>query len=206
MTASLIHLLGSHDWSDAVGSIWCNGYTPQDPDSKSREQGDCGMDLISDAEIANPIREEKPLQPDFRTRLWTKSKLGHKEAEIEVVGTASSKFWLVVRQSLFHALDFSVIVAFQPPGTYARFILRRYNGKSHEHGNGLEGDAPFYDFQIHQATERYQQAGWAHEEHFAERTDRYGSVEEAIDCALSDCNFRVKGARTKTLEEPYGRE
>src|SRR5580658_4924738 len=157
--------------------------------------GDYGsglMELITDAEIRALLNEEKPLPPDYRERLRTKTKPGHKESEIEVLGSNASRFWLIIRQSLFQSLDFSVIVAFQPPGSYGRFILRRYNGKSHEHGNGLEGEPPFYDFHIHVATERYQRAGWPHEEHFAERSVRYGSVEEALDCALQDCNFRVK--------------
>jgi hypothetical protein len=161
------------------------------------------MEVITDTEIAALLKEEKPLPADFRSRLWTRVKPGHKETEIEVVGAASSRFWLLMRQSLTQVLDFSVIVAYQPPGTYRRFILRRYNGKSHEHGNDLENEEPFYDFHIHVATQRYQSAGWPHEEHYAEPTDRYGSVEEALDCALRDCNFRVKGPRTKSLGE-YG--
>ena len=204
MTASQAHSLVLYDLLDSEGPGFFRSWVPRSPALVPATYGGVTVDLISDAEIAALIKEEKPLPVDFRARLWTKTKPGHKETEIEVVGAASSRFWLILRQSLYQALDFSIIVAFQPPGTYSRFILRRYNGKSHEHGNGLEGDDTFYDFHIHIATERYQKAGWAHEEHFAEPTDRYGSVEEALDCALKDCNFREKGARIKTLEEAYG--
>jgi hypothetical protein len=163
------------------------------------------LNLLTDHDIELLLKEGKPLPQDFRSKLSLKPKRGHKQAEIEVVGAAGSKYWLILRQSSVQALDFSVIVAYEPPGSYRRFILRRYNGKSHEHGNGLDGGPSFYDFHIHQATERYQRAGWPHEEHYAEPTDRYGSLEEALECALKDCGFKVSGPRVRTLEEPYER-
>ena len=65
--------------------------------------------------------------------------------------------------------------------------LRRYNGKSHRHSNPMEGDR-FYDFHIHTATERYQLSG-NREDTYAVSSDRYASLEEAIDCLLEDCAF-----------------
>jgi hypothetical protein len=46
----------------------------------------------------------------------------------------------------------------------------------------------FYDFHIHEATERYQALG-AQEDGFASPTDRYGDLMQALDCLFSDCGF-----------------
>jgi len=65
--------------------------------------------------------------------------------------------------------------------------LQRYNGKSHEHTNPIEGET-FYDFHIHQATEKYQEMG-AREDTFAKPTDRFADFQQAITCMLIDCGF-----------------
>lgn len=156
--------------------------------------------LLTDAAIRDLLREPKALPDDFRKKLSLKVKPGHKEVELDVVGLAGSKFWLILRQSVAQPLDFSVIVSYQPPGTYSRINLRRYNGRSHEHRNVLEDEAPFYDFHIHEATERYQRAGWPRPEAYASRTDRYGSITEALDCAISDCAFRVAGGQRRMTD------
>ena len=67
------------------------------------------------------------------------------------------------------------------------FRLRRYNGKSHEHTNRLEGRT-FYEFHIHTATERYQDSG-LREDAFAEPTTRLADFVGAVACALDDCGF-----------------
>jgi hypothetical protein len=51
----------------------------------------------------------------------------------------------------------------------------------------LEGDR-FYDFHIHYATERSQQSG-NREDAYAEPTDRYATLDEALACLFSDCAF-----------------
>ena len=62
-------------------------------------------------------------------------------------------------------------------------------GRSHEHTNRIEG-ITFYDFHIHTATERYQEAGYA-EEHYAETTNRYADLNGAIQCLFQDCAFEL---------------
>ena len=64
----------------------------------------------------------------------------------------------MLRQNKINRLDFSVILAVRVPQSNLLFRLRRYNGKSHEHTNHIEGDT-FYDYHIHMATERYQEIG-----------------------------------------------
>ncbi len=53
----------------------------------------------------------------------------------------------------------------------------------------IEGQT-FYDFHIHQATEKYQEMG-AREDTFAQSTDRFADFQEAIGCMIKDCGFEV---------------
>lgn len=142
---------------------------------------------LTDAEIAQLLAESKPLAADFRAKLVTRPKRGHTERDLDVPGADGGDFRLVLRQSLANALDFSVILGYRMPSSNQLFRLRRYNGRSHEHTNIIEGDA-FYGFHIHTATERYQDEG-LREDAFAEPTDRYSDFEGAQQCMLDDCGF-----------------
>lgn len=144
---------------------------------------------LTDAEIEGLLAERKPLSPDYGSRIKLKPKEGHKERELDVTGAKGSLFRLILRQSNANVLDFSVILAYRPPRTNQFSRLRRYNGKSHEHTNKLEGD-PFYDFHIHMATERYQESGFK-EDTYAEPTDRFSEYSWAIRCMVADCAFEV---------------
>ncbi len=143
---------------------------------------------LDDAEIDVLLGEEKPLPANYRELVRTKSKTGHKERELEVTGAKGSKFRIILRQSNFNPLDFSVILAYQPPKSSQLFRLRRYNGKSHSHSNVLEKQT-FYDFHIHKATARYQRESGLREDSFAEITPRYADFQGALDCMLADCGF-----------------
>lgn len=112
--------------------------------------------ILTDQEIAGLIQETKPLTSDYQAKIQTRPKRGHKERELDLKGSSGSEFRLVLRQSLFNPIDFSVILIYRPSNSNQLFRLRRYNGKSHEHTNPIEG-AIFYDFHIHQATQRYQE-------------------------------------------------
>jgi hypothetical protein len=145
--------------------------------------------ILTDADIAQLLTEPKTLPADYQSRLQPRAKVGHKERELDIAGASGSEFQVIVRQSIFNPLDFSVILGYSVPKSSVLFRLRRYNGRSHEHTNQLEG-ITFYDFHIHTATERYQDAGYA-EEHFAEVTDRYVDLNGAIRCLIDDCAFEL---------------
>lgn len=145
--------------------------------------------MYSDAEIDALIREPKHLPDDWHARTKLKPKRGHHERHLDVAGDGGSDFRLILRQNAINALDFSVILAVLVPQSSQVFRLRRYNGRSHEHTNHIEGDT-FYDFHIHYATERYQMLG-AREDAYAEPADRYGSYYDALRCLLEDASFRV---------------
>lgn len=143
--------------------------------------------FLKDAEIAQLMREKKPLPADYRQRLQLRQKRGHKEQELEVKGDSGSEFLVVVRQSDLNALDFSVILGYRVPRSNVVFHLRRYNGRHGEHTNIIEGQT-FYEFHVHTATERYQLLG-RDAESFAEPTGRYADLHGAIRCMIEDCGF-----------------
>jgi len=142
---------------------------------------------LSDAEITRLLAERKALPTNFRQLLQPKPKRGHSEHEMSIKGGARSRFRLLIRQSLLNPLDFSVILGYLPEEVTGLFRLRRYNGKSHEHTNKIEGGR-FYEFHIHTATERYQERGMD-EDGFAEPTGRFSDLSGAIDCMVADCGF-----------------
>lgn len=144
--------------------------------------------LLTDDQIRALIQESKPLPSDYQSRLKLRQKRGHRQGELAVQGEDGHEFHIILRQSLIDPLNFSAILGVTVPGTNRIFRLRRYNSKSHPHSNRLEKADMFYSFHIHQATERYQEAGWD-EEAYAESTDRFADLHGAIKCMLQDCGF-----------------
>ncbi|MFA4859257.1 hypothetical protein [Methanoregula sp.] len=144
---------------------------------------------LTDEKIGSLLAEKKILPEDFFSPQKLKTKHGHKEYERDITGENGSDFRLIFRQSDLNPLDFSVILVYVPKGSNQQFRLRRYNGKSHEHGNHIEKNK-FYEFHIHTATERYQQSGYR-EDTYAEETDRYADYRGAIECMLNDCGFTL---------------
>jgi hypothetical protein len=143
----------------------------------------------SDREIEELVKERKPLLEDYLQHIRFKTKLGHKEYDLSVKGVNGNDFRLILRQSNCNPLDFSVILAHCPENTNKLFRLRRYNGRSHEHTNTIEKER-FYDFHIHMATERYQDAG-APEDKYAEPTNCFSDLHGALQCMVNDCGFDV---------------
>jgi hypothetical protein len=150
------------------------------------------MDVfLTDKEIQDLINERKQMTVDPEVLLQNmKEKRGHKSSEHLIPNPDGSSFIIKIRISLENSLDFSSILGYYPPKSSKLFLLRRYNGKSHEHKNRLENENIFYDFHIHTATERYQMEG-TKEEYFAEITDRYSTAQEALNCLIADCNVTL---------------
>lgn len=143
--------------------------------------------IYTDDEIAALIGERKPLPADWRARMRLRAKRGHSEADLWVAGGSGGEFRLVFRQNANNVLDFSVILGVRVPQSNRLFRLLRYNGRSHEHTNRIEGDT-FYGFHVHRATERYQRIG-ADEDAYAEPAPRYGDFGGALACMLADAGF-----------------
>ena len=145
--------------------------------------------MYTDHEIELLVQEHKPLPANWRDRTRLKPKRGHNEQHLDITGTTGTEFRLILRQSRINFLDFSIILAVLVPQSTQVFRLRRYNGRSHEHTNQIEGNT-FYSFHVHAATARYQEFG-AREDAYAEPTDRYGTLHEALRCLFDDTGFRV---------------
>lgn len=154
-------------------------------------------DILSDVEIDTLINEKKPLPTDYRTKIQVRPKRGHKEQEFDIKGKNGNEFRVIFRQSILNPFDFSIILAYRPAQSNLLFRLRRYNGKSHEHTNHIEGNT-FYDYHIHHATERYQQAG-TREDTYAKPTDRFSDFHQAILCLLKDCGFEIPDGNQRSL-------
>jgi len=144
---------------------------------------------LSDGEIDNLVAVGKYLPADYRIRLRTRSRpysAQHEEAQLEVLIENTGTFRIIVRKNRINLLDFCIILGYLPPERLKLFHLRRHNGL-HEHTNRLEGNN-FRTFHVHHATQRYQEAGWDIDG-YAEATDRYTTVDEALEIFLDDCNF-----------------
>lgn len=153
---------------------------------------------LTDKEIGLLILESKLLPENFVSQIKLRPKRGHKEYESEITGANGNAFLLKFRQNEINTLDFSVILLYIPKGSNQHFRLRRYNGKSHEHTNKIEGDT-FFGFHIHTVTERYQQQGFD-EDAYAEQTNRYANFSGATDCMLKDCGFAIS-TKNKSLTQ-----
>ena len=129
------------------------------------------------------------MPPNYSGRLKLSPKAGHEERALDLPEPDTGVFRIILRKCLLNQLDFSVILGFIPPGESQPILLRRYNGRSHQHTNKLEREATFYDFHIHTATERYQVHPAFKAEHYAEVTDRYVDFQGAFRCLSQDCGL-----------------
>ncbi len=146
--------------------------------------------LLTDAEIQKLLHEPKLMSRSFQSPGTKKQKRGHYESEIIISGTEGHTFQIRYRQNARYPTDFSVILLYLPERTNIARVLRRYNGKSHEHTNKIER-ATFYNYHIHTMTERYQREDGCSEDGYAEETDRYSTAEEARDCLILDCSVTM---------------
>ncbi len=145
------------------------------------------MHRVSEATIKELMAELKAVPHGLTPLVWAGQRNGHKFKNFEIIGEAGSSFVIKVRQSSVNAMSFSVILGYVLPGSYTVFRLRRYNGR-HEHRNVLE-NVRLDDFHIHQATERYQEAG-LREDAFAVVSTDFHDVHSAIARLIEECGFR----------------
>ncbi len=143
--------------------------------------------VLNDKEISELVQERKEFPTDYEGLFQTRDKKGHKEQELTLPRSDGSQFKVILRQNRINPLDFSLILSYMPPKTTALFRLLRYNGKSHQHTNKIEKET-FYNFHIHQATERYQAAGFD-EDGFAVVSSEYADIHGALDCFIKDCSI-----------------
>lgn len=125
-----------------------------------------------------------------------KNNEGREQVNYTVVSLDDSghKFEIYRRQNLRPGMedDFSCGISWVASNGET-LTLKRYNGSSHAHPNHLEKTRLGFNCHIHIATEKYIQAN-RKAEGYAEETDRYNTLEGALDCLMKDCN--IKGLNT----------
>lgn len=157
--------------------------------------------FFTDEDIKALLLEPKVWPADYISKMQMKPKMGHKEGELAITGKSGSQFTLILRQSKFNPLVFSVILAFKIPNNSQPFRLCRYNG-SHSHRNKLEA-VTIEGCHIHKATARYQGSG-LREDSFAVATTRYNDIHGAISCMVADCAFILPPyAQTKLFDGEF---
>jgi hypothetical protein len=160
---------------------------------------------FTDKEILTYIEESKTLPLNWKMKL--KDKPRDKEYSVEIEGDiefqndlnqlARNLYKIVVRQrkpnkistDKSYILNFSVVFCLCLPNTDP-IVIKRYCGKYHQHTNRIEDITLPIDFHIHTLTYRYQES-YFDDDCFAEVTNRYTNVNDALECLLTDCNFKV---------------
>ncbi len=147
------------------------------------------LSILTDAEIQRLIEEEKVLPANWQDCLNLKTaKDAQLRNKLEVTGSAGSNFVVYLRRLELDVFCFSAILAYKRLDTGTTFRLRRYNGKDHAHTNKIEMNEILFEYHIHKATQRYQEGGFD-EDQFAEATDRYSTINEAIGLLVDQCGF-----------------
>ncbi len=149
------------------------------------------FESLTDDKIADLLNCPKKLvNPNARS----KEKEGHEQVNYKVVALDGSnhEFELYTRQNKREGMEdsFSCGISWIAPNGET-LTLKRYNGPSHDHPNHLEKVRLGYNCHIHIATEKYINAN-RKAEGFAEKTDRYNSLEGALHCLVTDCKITGK--------------
>lgn len=156
--------------------------------------------MLTDDDVLRMLQTGKRIHGGFRAQILRMNLAGntsHRRSSSAVKGDDGKAYWVKLRQSIENVFDFSVILVVEYDGR--QLILRRYNGRSHEHKNPIEKNR-FYDYHIHTASQRYHERGFS-PECYAERTDRYATIAEAVDCLLQDCGFYYDASATALFSE-----
>lgn len=144
------------------------------------------MKIISDNQIIEFIKEEKLLPKNFKPNFRLRNNQNFFEKEI--IGKNGNKYKIIIRQSIFNPLDFSIIFGVMINGIL--FRLKRYNGDSHDHTNKIENEV-LEGFHIHMATERYQENGFR-EEGYAKKSQKYNDWQSAFNVMIKENNFKIE--------------
>lgn len=100
------------------------------------------------------------------------------------------KLRMTIRQLAEDPLDFSIILFYESDEGHT-YIIRRYNGDHGVHHNRISGE-DIKGPHIHKITEQYQLSGYR-EDGYAEATDRYKTINQAVALFVSDMNIRPRG-------------
>lgn len=151
------------------------------------------FESITDTKIQELLTCRKRLtNPNARSKI----KDGHEQVNYKVAALdeRGHEFEVYKRQNMREGMedDFSCGISWLAPNGET-LTLKRYNGPNHSHTNHLEKETLGYINHMHAATENYIKAN-RKAEGFAEKTDRYKTVNGALHCLVVDCN--ISGIQT----------
>ncbi len=151
------------------------------------------FESLTDDKIADLLNCSKRLtNPQVRPKIIE----GREQMNYRAVALdgSSHEFEIYKRQNLREGMedDFSCGIRWIAPNGET-LTLKRYNGPNHNHPNHLERVSLGYCCHIHIATEKYIKAN-RNAEGFAEKTDRYSTLNGALHCLITDC--KISGLQT----------
>lgn len=148
--------------------------------------------ILTDSEAELIVNCPKEIDCDIRSILVIdKMRLdnGQYRRNIEL-HNPSFRLRMTIRQLAEDPLDFSIILFYESDKRHT-YIIRRYNGDHGIHHNRLSGE-DIRGPHIHKITEQYQLSGYR-EDGYADATDRYKTINQAVALFVSDMNIRPRG-------------
>lgn len=143
--------------------------------------------IYTDQEIHDLIAETKILPANWGQEFKKGDNRSSTTFTFTIQGENNKFFHIIKRVNNINTSNFSVILGVSIDSQKKTFRLKRYDGK-HKHTNPIEENS-FNNFHIHTATERYQNHGTGEEDKYAEITDRFTNVDNALECLINDCGF-----------------
>ena len=146
------------------------------------------FESITDNKLAELLKLPKRIS---NLGIRPKMKDGHEQFNyiLSCIGNDKYRFELYTRQNKREGMEdaFSCGLNWVAPNGET-LTLCRYNGPNHDHPNHLENERLGYKCHIHKTTEKYIKAN-RKPEGFAEKTERYYTLNGALHCLVTDCNI-----------------
>lgn len=150
----------------------------------------CEKNLLKEDFIDKLIAEPKYIRSSKKNQFALTTEKSHRKASIQL--ESKYNFKMNIRQSIRDPFNFSVILLYASSNKNSNYrILVRYNGDHGSHTNSLEGNTVKKQH-IHRTTERYQ-LSQLREDGYAEETDKYVTLDQAINEFMKDMNISYKG-------------
>lgn len=157
-----------------------------------------GRPVLKESFVEELIRIPKYIPRDVKEPFRPKENNGHLRSSVDLVcDVPEYKFTLSTRKLIKDPLDFSVVFTYTDING-REYILRRYNG---DHGRHYHKGTGRYisGAHIHRITELAQKE-YHKDETEAEETDRYMTLEDALQFAMLELNIGYESAKgTKDL-------
>lgn len=159
------------------------------------------FESITDKRINDLLACPKRLNnPNARSKMRD----GHEQYNYKATAIDGSghEFEIYKRQNMRVGMedDYSCGIGWLAPNGET-LTLKRYNGPNHDHPNQLEKIKLGYGCHIHFATEKYIKSN-RKAEGFAEKTDRYNTLDGALHCLVTDCNIIGINTKPDGQQEP----